>query len=64
MSTIQSMACEVCHRGPADGVTVFRQNAKGQPGIFRCEEHTKPVDADLYRDVSLIESRDSGRSKQ
>lgn len=33
------MKCEICGMGPIDGVTVYRQNAKGQPGVWRCADH-------------------------
>jgi hypothetical protein len=39
------MRCEICGRGPKDGVTLHRQNAKGVDGIWRCDDHnTMPVD--------------------
>lgn len=34
------MKCEICNLGPSDGVTVFRQNPKGEKGIWRCGDHT------------------------
>ena len=34
------LKCEVCGLGPADGVTVFRQNETGVPGVWRCAPHT------------------------
>ena len=33
------MKCEICGRGPADGVTVYRANEKGVRGVWRCERH-------------------------
>ena len=30
------MSCEQCGRSPQDGITLFRQNAKGQPGRWKC----------------------------
>lgn len=51
--------CEICTRGPAPehgGVTVFRQNAKGEPGIWRCAAHNHaPVDPEVAEIVSIIE---------
>ncbi len=54
--------CEVCKRGPADGVTTFRVNQKGEPGVFRCSGHAAPA-TDLKAltddiEVALEEKRD------
>lgn len=37
------MQCEVCGGKPCDGVDLYRVNAKGQPGRWRCIKHTTPV---------------------
>ena len=38
------MECEICHRHPIrDAIALYRVNAKGQPGIWRCEEHLEPA---------------------
>lgn len=37
--------CEICERTPEDGVTLIRQNPKGEVGVFRCIEHNE-VDVD------------------
>lgn len=47
--------CHVCGQGPEDGVSVFRQNAKGEPGVFACDKHSKPTDPATLRVVSAIE---------
>lgn len=48
------MWCEVCGRGPQDGVTLLRQNPKGEVGIWRCEScNTQPVDPDLAEAIEL-----------
>jgi hypothetical protein len=57
-----SFRCIVCRKGPMDGVTVHRVNAKGQPGIWACTRHIKqtdapPIDPDVQRIVSAIEGR-------
>lgn len=36
------MKCEKCGYGPMHGVSLFRQNAKGIPGIWRCERCLDP----------------------
>ena len=33
------IVCDICGRGPEQGVTVFRANPKGQIGIWRCKDH-------------------------
>ena len=33
------MKCEICRLGPADGLSVYRVNPKGQEGIWRCKPH-------------------------
>ena len=47
------MKCEICGKSPSDGkTTLIRQNAKGQPGVWRCEEHNrKPVDQEVAQTV-------------
>jgi hypothetical protein len=48
--------CEICHRGPFDGVTLWRANETGVAGIWRCTEHRQgPVDPVLEEIVSDIE---------
>lgn len=37
------MVCEVCGRSPAGGTTLYRQNPKGEPGIWACGEHNIAV---------------------
>lgn len=50
------MKCEVCGKAPWDGVTLLRQNAKGQPGIWRCESHSKPAPPDLAQAIAEIQT--------
>lgn len=52
----------LCTVSPRTGGSVFRINAKGQPGVFACREHMKQTDAapihpDVDRVVSVIEGR-------
>jgi len=51
------MKCITCGKGPADGTSVYRQNAKGVAGIWACEEHSKPVDPGLVELVHTLEQR-------
>jgi hypothetical protein len=50
-----------CNRGLATGHTVYRINAKGQLGIWACEEHRKDTDAprdpELDRIINILEQR-------
>ena len=39
------MKCCICRKGPVEGVTVYRVNAKGVAGIWACEKHLKQTDA-------------------
>lgn len=49
------MKCRTCGRGMADGAALFRQNAKGEVGIWECELHNKaPVDEGVSNIVGLI----------
>ena len=50
------MTCLFCHKGPMHGVTVYRVNAKGQPGVWACAKHIKQTDAIIPEDVKTIAS--------
>jgi hypothetical protein len=39
------MKCLFCQKGPAQGVNLFRVNAKGQPGVWACQKHIGQTDA-------------------
>jgi hypothetical protein len=39
------MKCCICNKGPAEGVTIYRINAKGIHGIWACEKHLNQTDA-------------------
>jgi hypothetical protein len=50
------MKCGICGKGPADGVTLYRQNAKGQQGVWACEEHRlMPADPQVQEVVDIVE---------
>lgn len=50
------MKCEICQKGIADGVSLFRQNAHGEVGIWRCREHNgEPIDPEVDDLVSIIQ---------
>lgn len=48
--------CHICGRGIFDGISVYRQNEKGQPAIWACLEHSKPLDPDLVRSIAQAEN--------
>lgn len=54
--------CEVCGLGPPeDVIAVYRQNPKGQKGVWRCERHNQaPIDPDVREIVQIIE-KDNAR---
>lgn len=60
------MRCVICQKGPAQGVSVFRINAKGQPGLWACERHRSQTDAtvdpDLDDVVHTLEGKQTGGS--
>lgn len=39
------MRCLFCNKGPAQGVSLRRVNAKGQPGVWACDRHIGQTDA-------------------
>lgn len=41
------MKCLFCQKGPQQGVSLFRVNAKGQPGVWACEAHIGQTDAKM-----------------
>lgn len=48
------MRCLFCQKGLAQGVNLFRVNAKGQPGVWACAKHINQTDAQVDPDVSSI----------
>lgn len=55
------MNCEVCHRGPQQGIALFRVNALGElPPRWRCDHHMDSiqraaVDPDVRRIAEIIQ---------
>mgnify|MGYP001559038871 CR=1 FL=1 len=50
------MKCFICELSPRDGISLYRQNSKGQPGLWACREHTVvPTPAIVQEIVSIIE---------
>jgi len=51
------MKCEVCGFGPMHGVTVYRQNSKGEKGRWRCGGHNEAaIDPEVAEVVDSIEN--------
>lgn len=50
------MRCIFCQKGPAEGVALFRVNAKGQPGVWACPDHINRTDATVDPAVKDIVS--------
>lgn len=34
--------CLTCGKGPSNGVSVYRQNPKGETGVWACIDHAQP----------------------
>jgi hypothetical protein len=56
------MHCVICKKGPPEGVSVFRINEKGVPGLWACKRHIDQTDAPkpdpvVAEIVSAIEGR-------
>ena len=51
----------LCNVSPSAVGTVFRINAKGQPGIWACREHIKNTDAMIPSEVDRVVSAIGGR---
>jgi hypothetical protein len=45
MSTVGKLGCIICGRTMAEGATLYRVNAKGQPGIWACAKHINDTDS-------------------
>lgn len=58
------MKCEVCGKGMAEGVSLFRQNELGVTGIWRCREHNeKPPEPEVDDIVRIIEGDNACRKE-
>jgi hypothetical protein len=49
------MKCVVCGKAPWDGFNLYRQNAKGEIGIWACAAHSKPVEDELVQIVAQLQ---------
>jgi hypothetical protein len=49
------MKCFNCLKSPADGTNLYRQNAKGEIGIWACAAHSIPVEDELVKLVAALQ---------
>lgn len=49
------MHCYICGKTPAQGANLYRQNAKGEVGVWACAAHSKPVEDELVRIVAHLQ---------
>lgn len=52
------MKCWWCGKGPIEGVSVYRQNQKGQKGVWACSVHNA---VELPEDVKTITEAVEGK---
>lgn len=59
------MECEICKRGPMQGISLYRANELGVKGIWRCSDH--PTKASFNRqqepETASIEQAINGKQK-
>lgn len=49
------MKCDVCGKTPAQGVTLIRQNPKGEKGVWLCLAHNvSPIDPEVANVVDAL----------
>lgn len=49
------MKCMTCGATPSQGVNLYRQNPKGEEGIWACAKHSKPVDDEIVKIVAALQ---------
>ena len=50
------MKCEICGKSVSDGTSLYRQNPKGEKGIWRCKEHVSCIPPDVVEIVDILEN--------
>jgi hypothetical protein len=63
MAHINEVVCLFCRKGPAQGVSVHRINAKGQPGVWACQAHIGQTDATRDLEGERIADIISGKGR-
>jgi len=49
------VSCEKCGKGLREGIALFRQNPKGEIGVWRCAAcNTKPIDSEVMEIIQLM----------
>lgn len=48
------MKCAVCNRSAAEGIALYRMNARGGLGLWSCNEHKDRFDGRVPADVLEI----------
>lgn len=54
------MKCYICEKAPWEGFNLYRQNPKGEVGIWACAAHSKPVEDALVRLVASMQKSNRG----
>lgn len=48
--------CMICGKGPLDGTSLYRQNPKGEAGIWACMAHSQqPAAPEVNKLVAVVE---------
>lgn len=51
--------CMICGKGPHHGTTLFRQNPKGEAGIWACMAHSQQIAAPEVNKLVAVIERDA-----
>lgn len=57
------MKCHICGKASWQGFNLYRQNPKGEAGIWACAAHSKPVDDELVNIVANLQKANTGANK-
>ena len=63
------MKCEICNRGMAEGVTLYRVNEFGVLGIWRCPAHLAfdqeaALDPEVKKLINIIEGENRRKCRE
>jgi hypothetical protein len=53
----------MCGKKPQDGFNLYRQNQKGDVGVWACSSHSKPIEDELVHLVGVLQKANTGKSK-
>lgn len=52
------MNCYKCKKGIDEGIALFRQNPKGETGVWACAEcNTQPIDPEVQEIVNAVQEK-------